>query len=261
MTSRTGDVSVDEAPGVTWESEQTSEGPEVATWERGLSVLLGVVLVLLGVRRGSLGGLVRALLGGVLLYRGITGRSRVYRELGVRTASERGPADQPASQTELDVEDSITIDEPAEELSERWRDPEQLSRIFGDRIDVTEASEGRLRWELHGPVDRSVSWETQVVEERPGEIVRWKSVDGSSVRNEGEIRFGPAPAGQGTEVTLQIRFEPPGGEFGTAAMERLNAIPRALVRRTLRRFKSLAETGEVPTISQNPSGRGRGDLV
>jgi hypothetical protein len=44
-------------------------------------------------------------------------------------------------------------------------------------------------------------------------------------------------------------------------MTLLGVVPETLASRALDRLKSLAETGEIPTLDRNPSGRGRGDLV
>ena len=38
--------------------------------------------------------------------------------------------------------------------------------------------------------------------------------DGASLPSEGEVQFRPAPGDRGTEVTLRIRFDPPGGALG-----------------------------------------------
>jgi hypothetical protein len=44
-------------------------------------------------------------------------------------------------------------------------------------------------------------------------------------------------------------------------MRRLGVVPDALASKALHRFKSLVETGEVPTLEANPSARGKGDLL
>ncbi|QLG28434.1 SRPBCC family protein [Halorarum halophilum] len=231
------------------------------SWERVASAAAGGALVVRGLRRRSAGGAAMALAGGWLLARGVSGRGRPVRAFGKGTGGETDreghgpPADAP------EVERSVTVGRPADELSEVWHDPERLSHIAGHFAEVTGAGVERLHWTVPGPLGRTLSWETRVVEERPGELLRWESLDGASVPNEGEIRFEPAPGDRGTEVTLRVRFDPPGGGFGDAAMRLLGVVPDTLVGKTLRRFKSLAETGEVPTLAGNPSARGSGDLV
>jgi uncharacterized membrane protein len=84
---------------------------------------------------------------------------------------------------------------------------------------------------------------------------------GTQIPNTGEIQFRPQPNGMGTEVNLHMRFEPPLGAVGKALMRAFHPFPRAVAGKTLRRFKSLIETGEIPTLEHNPSGRGDSDII
>lgn len=61
-------------------------GVNVNESERTASTLFGGLLMLLGLTRGSLGGTMMALLGGSLLYRGMTGHCHMYQALGMNTA-------------------------------------------------------------------------------------------------------------------------------------------------------------------------------
>jgi len=100
-----------------------------------------------------------------------------------------------------------------------------------------------------------MEWDTQIVEDRHGKLLRWESLEGAPLPNEGTVRFSPAPGDWGTEAMLCLRFDPPGGPLGNRAVKRLNIVPRVLADKILRRFKSLAETGEIPTLAYNPSAR------
>jgi hypothetical protein len=44
-------------------------------------------------------------------------------------------------------------------------------------------------------------------------------------------------------------------------MKRLGFVPRTITGEALDRFKSLAETGEIPTLERNSSARGSGDRL
>ena len=72
---------------------------------------------------------------------------------------------------------------------------------------------------------------------------------------EGLVRFHPASGDWGTVVTLRLQFDPPGGVLGGAALKLLGAAPGLLASKALRRFKSLVETGEIPTTDHQPAGR------
>lgn len=196
-----------------------------------------------------------ALGGGWLVARGVSGSDKPA-AVGGSDRGAGGPADRA-----LTVERSITVGAPADELSEYWRDPEQLTRIVGSFAEVTGAGGDRLRWEARPPRGPSVTWETKIVADEPGEMLRWESVEGATIANEGEVRFRSAPSGRGTEVTLRLQFDPPGGRLGKAVVQRLDIVPATVAEKTLRRFKSLVETGEIPSLKHNPSARGSGDLL
>ena len=98
-------------------------------------------------------------------------------------------------------------------------------------------------------------WETRIVQDRPGEALRWESAPGAAIPKAGRLRFKPAPRDFGTEVTLNIGFDPPGGALGDALARLMGSAPELLVKPILRNFKSLAVTGEIPTIQHQPAAR------
>lgn len=247
--------------GTTADEPSPRSGTDVPRWGRAGSAVLGGALLTLGLRRRSVGGTAMALVGGWLCYEAIGGQDRLSRALGSSTSAGRERHESEAAAGSPTVERSITVGKPADELSELARDPETVGRIVGRFADVESTDEDRHRWSVRGPLDRTFSWETRIVEEQSGERLRWEPVDGPAVFEEWSMDFGPAPGDRGTEVTLRVRFDPPGGTLAGRGIERLDVVPGTLVRETLDRFKSLAETGEVPTLEDNPSARGAGDLL
>ena len=94
------------------------------------------------------------------------------------------------------------------------------------------------------------------MDDRPGEGIGWRSLPGATVSNEGSVRFRPASADRGAVATLRFRFDPPGGALGDAAVKLLGTTPLDLAADgALRRFKSLVETGEIPTTERQPAAR------
>jgi len=155
---------------------------------------------------------------------------------------------------------SVTVGAPAEELYELWRDPEAFSRTMGHVADVTTSDGERYGWTTTGPGGREFSWETVVVDAEPGERLTWATT-AATLPVAATVDLRPAPGDRGTVVTLTVTADPPGGRIGEALFDRLELIPEMLVGRALARFKSLAESGEIPTLGTNPSGRGRGDRL
>lgn len=251
-------ASEDAAPKEEVEEPVDRSGTEVdlRRWERLASGALGATMLVGGLRRRSWLGLASAAVGGALVYRGISGRSPFQR--GGRDAESevyRSARDADAGT----VERTITVGRPAEELAEYWRDPEQLSRLLDGIVEVSDAGGNRRHWSVEGPLGRTVSWETQTMLDRPGEELRWRSIGDAVVPNEWTVRFDETSNGEGTQVTLSVAVEPPGGAAGRAVAGRL--LPASLLGTVLDRFKSLAETGEIPTLEKNPSARGQGDWI
>lgn len=242
--------------------EQSQQaGATSDTVKRVIAVVLGGALLVRGLRRRSLRGIAMALVGGGLLYRTLGGTDRTKEQLGPRTAMDSRREEQFGAADTMQVSRSITVGKPADKLYETWRDPDEFSRIMGHFAEVTSSDGDHWHWTVHGPVGRDVSWESRIVTAEPGEFLQWETTDDAMVPNRGSVRFRSAPGDRGTEVTLSVRFDPPGGTLGNAVLERLEIAPETLVATALRRFKSLAETGEIATLKGNPSARGKGDLA
>lgn len=156
---------------------------------------------------------------------------------------------------EPEVQRSITIEKPADELHRLWREPETLPKVMGHFAEVAPTGEDRARWTVRGPLGPTFEWETEIVEERVGEVVRWTSLPGADPPNAGTLSFRPATSDRGTVVTLRLRFDPPGGMLGDAVVRLLGGPPAGIVSKSLRYFKSLAETGEIPTTDRQPAAR------
>jgi uncharacterized membrane protein len=141
---------------------------------------------------------------------------------------------------------TVTIHRPRRELYDFWRDFSNLPRFMESVIDVT-ASGDITHWTIAGPAGRDITVLTRIIEDRPGEMIGWRSVEGSDIETEGKVVFRDAPAGRGTEVEAIIAYKPPGGELGRWIAKLFQAEPHLQGRRELKRFKMLMETGEVAT--------------
>jgi uncharacterized membrane protein len=164
-----------------------------------------------------------------------------------------------ASAASAAQERSITVGKPADALYRLWHDPAAIAQIMGSVAEVTPAGgDGRLCWVAHAPLGLDLRWETETVEDRAGESLHWRSLPGAAVFNEGLVRFRPAPGDWGTEVTLRILLATPGGE---ALSKIADGASKLVLGQVLHRFKSLAETGEIPTLAGQPAARegGRDD--
>jgi uncharacterized membrane protein len=90
-----------------------------------------------------------------------------------------------------------------------------------------------------------VEWEAETVEDRPNELIAWRSLPDASIPNSGTIRFKDAPGDRGTEIHVELRYQPPGGKLGSLIAKLFGEEPDQQVKGDLRRFKQVMETGEI----------------
>jgi len=215
-----------------------------------------------GIFAGQRGAWIPIALGAAAIVAGLGGRKKGATALALgavagagAVGAMRGTQSARGKTGEPEVERSLTIGKTADELREYWRDPRTLPQIVGDFATVRATGDGRMHWKIDGPLGHAYEWDTETVD-RAGEGIGWRALADSAIRNEGWLRFHPAPAGRGTVVTLKVRFEPPGGLLGEGLIKLLGTTPLHLVAEgVLRRFKNLVETGEIPTTERQPAAR------
>lgn len=149
----------------------------------------------------------------------------------------------------------ITIGKPADQLYALWRDPATLPRIMAHFAEITVIDDTDADWVIKGPLKKSYRWRSRIVDQQQGVVIAWESLEGADVPNEGLLQFRPAPGEWGTELTLTLRFNPPGGALGKKVTALLDLFPKEQLSKALHRFKSLAETGEIPSLDGQPAGR------
>lgn len=172
--------------------------------------------------------------------------------LATETVAERRKQRDAEPAPDPRVERSITIEcEPAAAYR-LWRDVTNLPRFMRHVRNVEPLDERRSRWHV-GEGRLAAEWESEIVEERENELIRWRTTAAADVEHEGEVRF--ARAGEGrTVVSVTMAYAPPGGRIGAAVLKLLRKEPGQLLADDLRRFKQLLETGEV-LVSDATAGR------
>ena len=240
------------------EFERSGRSTNVGELERIASATVGGWLVLRAIRKRSLGSVVSGVIGADLLYRGVSGHCGLYEAAGLNTANT-GKTGIEISPNSPQVEKSITIGRSCDELYIFWRDQQNLAQIHGHFAEVTPVDHITTHWRVKTPLRQSFEWDSVLTVEEPGKQISWMSLPGTHLPNEGTVTFRPAPADRGTEVKLTQRFQPPLSLVSNAIAKAFRFVPGAITEKALRRFKSLAETGEIPTLAHNPSARGVSD--
>ena len=231
----------------------------VAGVERWASAIGGAALAAYGVKQlkdRSPAGAALAAAGGALIYRGATGHCHVYGAAGINTAADRDDTRSALSGSRgVNVEEVVTINADADALFAFWRRFDLLPSFMTHLISVTEIDERHSHWVAKAPAGRTVQWHAEIINEVPGELIGWRTLDGADVVSAGSVRFMPAIGGRGTEVRVRLQYNPPAGKVGAALAWLLGHDPAATIREDLRRFKQLMEAGETPTTAGQPRGR------
>lgn len=231
--------------------EHMSRRMNVGPIERGISLVTGMGLLSYVMTRRPPMSLPAALEAGYLIYRGATGHCVIYQTLEINRAQENGHQG-------IRVERSVTINRPRDQLFRIWRNFENLPRFMKHlkSVRVDPSSDGkRSHWVALAPMDRTVEWDAEVVEECENELLAWKSLPGSLVESMGRVEFREAPGQRGTILHVSMQYNPVAGSMGAAFAKLLGKEPGQEIREDLRQFKQIMETGETATVEGQPSGR------
>jgi len=150
---------------------------------------------------------------------------------------------------------AVTIRRPAELLYAFWRDLENLARVIKHPVTITRTSDLASHWSVSAPGGGRVEWDAVIINEDPGRLLAWRSREDAEVPNAGTVRFDPAPGDEGTEVTVNLEYNPPAGKLGALFAKLTGDEAGQQVAETLRRLKALMEAGEIPTTEGQPVGK------
>jgi len=229
----------------------------VGDGERLISGVSGGALVIYGLKRRGLGGLLTTIAGAGLIYRGATGHSNLYKALSISTAKRKGLRASVKHGAGIKVEKRVTINKPAEELFRFWHNFENLPSFLNHLESVRSigGASGRSHWVARLPTGMTIEWNAEIINEAPNELIAWRSLEGATVPNAGSVRFEQAPDGQGAEVKVSLEYAPPAGKLGALIVKLLGEDPERQVEEDLRSFKRLMETGQLPFAKRTRPAR------
>ena len=150
-----------------------------------------------------------------------------------------------AKEQGIRVHKSVTVNRPADEVYGFWRRFENLPRFMKNLESVQVTGDRRSHWKAKDPAGETIEWDAETTEDRPNELIAWRSLDGADVPNAGVVRFVRAPGGRGTEIHVEMRYAPPAGKLGSLFAKLFGKEPSQQVDGDLRRFKQVMEIGEV----------------
>jgi uncharacterized membrane protein len=142
----------------------------------------------------------------------------MYDILGINTAEHPEATAVPAK-TGAKIEQIVYIQAPPEKAYRFWRLLSNLPRIIPYLESVRELDPKHSHWVAKTPLGNRVEWDAELIEDRSGELISWRSLPGAEIDSAGSVRFQSIGAGQETMVTLSIKYNPPGGKMAANIVE------------------------------------------
>jgi uncharacterized membrane protein len=186
-----------------------------------------------------------AAVAGVTIVDFMTGQQLSQHGNGEKRTSGRFTQASPQTSGGVHVRETLTINRPRHEVYGFWHNFENLPRFMAHLESVEVLDNNRSRWKAKAPVGTTVEWEAETTEDRPNELIAWRSLPDASIPNSGSVRFRDAPGNRGTEIHVELRYQPPGGKVGSLIAKLFGEEPEQQVKGDLRRFKQVMEIGEI----------------
>lgn len=219
-----------------------ARGINVGSGERWGSMLAGAALLLWGLARTRVTGLAAMAVGGALIYRGVTGYCHAYASLGV----DRAAGGTRKGNLGTKVERAVTVAVPPDRVYRFWRTLENLPRVMSHVQSVETVGERRSRWVVKGPAGTTLSWNAEIINDKPNELIAWRSIQGSDVDHAGSVHFEPSPDGRGTIVRVSLQYDPPGGRVGDRVAALLGSDAARQIEQDLDGLGRVLESWEGP---------------
>jgi uncharacterized membrane protein len=208
---------------------------------RILLALSGGTLLLYGINRRSWGGGFFSLAGANLLVRGLTGHS-LLETLGVTSLTSKGAGASIPYQLGVQVQESVRVNLPAEDVYRFVRDFANLPRFISHLKTVKVQDDMHSQWLFAGPAGSELACDIEVINDIENKLLAWRSVNCPHVEVAGSMRLEEA-ASRGTIARISLQYLPPAGAVGTAIAKLLGKDPELEVRRDLRRLRQILDSG------------------
>lgn len=223
--------------------------------ERVASVVTGGALVGFGLTCRGLAGIALPIAGGILAIRGLSGHCSIYSALGI-DGSKLDRPDNPnaaiSAGNGVRIETSISINRSPQDLYDVWRGLERLPEFMTHLCEVRNTIGTQSHWVAEGPFGLKVEWDAEIINERPYEMLAWKSLPGSDVDTAGSVHFESFDNGRGTVLRVNLKYDPPAGNVGIAIAKLFGQDPEAEIKQNLARFKELMEQEQMTEMWGGP---------
>jgi uncharacterized membrane protein len=156
--------------------------------------------------------------------------------------------------TQFKATKTLTINKPVAELYQYWHNFENLPSFMKHLQSVKVIDSIKSHWVTRAPLGNTVEWDAIIIEDFENQSISWASAETADVQNTGFIRFTPLSHDRGTEVKVEIEYNPPAGAIGDKLLSLFGESPQQQLGDDLRRFKMLMEAGEIATTEGQSRG-------
>ena len=180
-------------------------------------------------------------LGSGMLLRGITGYCPAYHAM--ETLKDNKSTSSSSSSSNVNIRVTSEINKPIFQVYAFWRNLENLPKFMSHLASVEEIDNVISEWTAKGPMGvGQISWKAKIVKEEKGELLSWKSVEGSTIDNAGKVVFKPSE--NGTIIDVTISYRAPLGTVGESAAKLLNPYFESMVKEDIESLKEYLESGQ-----------------
>ena len=139
----------------------------------------------------------------------------------------------------IEVDKTIEIDAPLEEVYRFWKDYENLPRFLSHVRDVQAQEGGKAHWRVGDTPETGLEWDTITTSQVPNELISWRSIGDAPVKASGYARLRRLGR-NATHLSVHLAYSAP-GELGRKTANLLGEYPLQQLDQDLMRMKKLIE--------------------
>jgi uncharacterized membrane protein/osmotically-inducible protein OsmY len=219
-------------------------------WQREWSPTTRLLVGSAGTALAGYGASRRDLPGTLLAASGLGLLARAATNLDTRRLTGIG-----ARRRAVDIQKTITIDAPVEDVFRFWTAYENFPRFMSRVLEVRPSTrERQSHWTVAGPVGAPVEFDAEISALVPNQTFGWRTIEGAPVAHGGLVRFEPAGDGR-TRLHIRMSYDLPGGWLGHGVAAAFGVDPKSSLDADLVRLKTLLQTGRLARDAAQPDVR------
>lgn len=141
------------------------------------------------------------------------------------------------------------------EVFDFYRDFTNLPRFLGDVMSIEATGEKTSRWTIQGPAGLRFQWDTEVIEEEPNKLIRYRTTSFHAFSTTWNVYFSAVGHGASSSTEVREVMEVPLGIVGMKGLALVGHPPAEEIASNLNRLKQLMETGRVTDMSHAVPGK------